>query len=616
MTYRYIFKEGKSLNEPVFVLLHGTGGDEYSLLPLMEMIAPDSAVLSLRGNRIENGMNRFFNRYPDGRIDVADMIEETETLHQFLNDFGKDHGFNERTIIALGYSNGANMIISHFYHSNPVFNGALLFHGMDYRSTDQLPDLKGVSIFAAAGLNDPLVSQQATREMIAKFQASGADVQDYWSTSGHQLTEDEILAAQKWVKSIDDGQNQMKNLLKEINRLARLSRERVLTQKELDMQRELREQYLSIFRGSLKHHLLNMKLIDEKGNDVTPHKVKVIQSNLDKEKDEQLVSKLLNKMKEVEPMNELLGIHHVSMVTSDAKKNVAFYTKVLGMRMVKKTVNQDDVSVYHLFYADQKGSPGTDLTFFEFPGTMATKKGTNSISRVSLRVPSDRSLDFWINRFDELGVTHDEIGTLFGHKVLEFEDFDGTPMRLVSDEKNKGVSGGTPWEKGPIPIEHAIYGLGPVTLTVSRLALIRTFLNNVLHFREVAQEGDLILFEVGEGGHGAQVIVQEDASHSPERPGYGSVHHVAFRVADREALNEWINIMNQTGLPNSGFVDRFYFQSLYVREYNHILFELATDGPGFATDEDEDVLGQRLSLPPFLEGKRAFIEEQLEPLDL
>lgn len=315
-------------------------------------------------------------------------------------------------------------------------------------------------------------------------------------------------------------------------------------------------------------------------------------------------------------MNELLGIHHVSMVTSDAKKNVAFYTKVLGMRMVKKTVNQDDVSVYHLFYADQKGSPGTDLTFFEFPGTMATKKGTNSISRVSLRVPSDRSLDFWINRFDELGVTHDEIGTLFGHKVLEFEDFDGTPMRLVSDEKNKGVSGGTPWEKGPIPIEHAIYGLGPVTLTVSRLALTRTFLNNVLHFREVAQEGDHILFEVGEGGHGAQVIVQEDASHSPERPGYGSVHHVAFRVADREALNEWINIMNQTGLPNSGFVDRFYFQSLYVREYNHILFEFATDGPGFATDEDEDVLGQRLSLPPFLEGKRAFIEEQLEPLDV
>lgn len=361
---------------------------------------------------------------------------------------------------------------------------------------------------------------------------------------------------------------------------------------------------------------MNMKLIDEKGNDVTPHKVKVIQSNLDKEKDEQLVSKLLNNMKEVEPMNELLGIHHVSMVTSDAKKNVAFYTKVLGMRMVKKTVNQDDVSVYHLFYADQKGSPGTDLTFFEFPGTMATKKGTNSISRVSLRVPSDRSLDFWINRFDELGVTHDEIGTLFGHKVLEFEDFDGTPMRLVSDEKNKGVSGGTPWEKGPIPIEHAIYGLGPVTLTVSRLELIRTFLNSVLHFREVAQEGDHILFEVGEGGHGAQVIVQEDASHSPERPGYGSVHHVAFRVADREALNEWINIMNQTGLPNSGFVDRFYFQSLYVREYNHILFEFATDGPGFATDEDEDVLGQRLSLPPFLEGKRAFIEEQLEPLDL
>nr|WP_290443582.1 ring-cleaving dioxygenase [Sporolactobacillus kofuensis] len=314
-------------------------------------------------------------------------------------------------------------------------------------------------------------------------------------------------------------------------------------------------------------------------------------------------------------MNQLFGLHHVSLVTSNAKKNAQFYMNVLGMRMVKKTVNQDDVSVYHLFYADQKGSPGTDLTFFEFPGTMATVKGTNSISRVSLRVPSDQSLTYWINRFDTLNVPHKQVSKLFGHNVLEFEDFDGTPLRFVSDEKNKGVSGGIPWKNGPIPLEHAIYGLGPVSITVSRLALIRSFLIDVLTFREIAEEEDQILFEVGEGGHGAQVIVREDTTHSPERPGYGSVHHVAFRVADRDALNEWIKRMNQTGLPNSGFVDRFYFQSLYVREFNHILFEFATDGPGFATDENEDVLGERLSLPPFLEGQRAFIEQQLEPLN-
>lgn len=308
-------------------------------------------------------------------------------------------------------------------------------------------------------------------------------------------------------------------------------------------------------------------------------------------------------------MNQLFGLHHISMVTSNAKKNVAFYTKVLGMRLVKKTVNQDDISVYHLFYADQKGSPGTDLTFFEFPGTQPARRGTNSISRVSLRVPSDRSLDFWTRRFDELHVVHQEITMLFGHKTLEFEDFDGAPLRFVSDEKNKGVFGGTPWANGPIPVEHAIYGLGTVTLTVSRLELIRTFLKNVLQFREVARAGEDTLFEVGEGGHGAQLIVWEDTSHSPEVPGYGSVHHLALHVADRQDLDEWISIIRSTGLPNSGFVDRFYFQSLYVREFNNILFE-------FTTDEDESVLGQALSLPPFLEGKRAWIEAQLDPLDV
>nr|WP_283163341.1 ring-cleaving dioxygenase [Sporolactobacillus mangiferae] len=308
-------------------------------------------------------------------------------------------------------------------------------------------------------------------------------------------------------------------------------------------------------------------------------------------------------------------MHHISMVTSDAKKNIAFYTQVLGMRLVKKTVNQDDLSVYHFYYADTKGTPGTTLTFFDFPNTSATRKGTNSISRVSLRVPSDQSLEFWSHRFVELDVTHHEITSLFGHKVLEFEDFDGTPLRLVSDEKDKGVAGGIPWTGGTVPVEHAILGLGPVTLTVSRPELVRAFLEKVLHLRETARENDKILFETGEGGHGAQVILQEDSVHAPELPGYGSVHHLAFRVVDRTALDEWIRVIEQTGLPNSGAVDRFYFQSLYVREYNGILFEFATDGPGFATDEDEDKLGERLALPSFLEGRRALIEKQLKPLD-
>lgn len=616
MTYHYIFREGKTMLAPVLVLFHSTGGDEYSLLPLAEAIAPEAAVLSLRGNRIENGMNRFFNRYPDGRIDLMDLTEESDRLYQFLADFAAEHEFDKRPVVAIGYSNGANMIVSHFHHANPIFNGAILFHGTDYRLLDSFHDLRGVSIFVAAGSNDPLVPKKSAEQMIAGFEKSGAAVQAYWTHSGHQLAESEAQASAKWFQSFAGGSFTMKKLLKEINHLARTAKERPLTAQELEKRAGLRQQYLNVFRGTFKQNLMNVTVIDEKGNDVTPHKAKVIQENLKKERDRKVKHALLSGLKEGKPMNQLLGLHHISMVTSNAQKNVAFYTNVLGMRLVKKTVNQDDISVYHLFYADQKGSPGTDLTFFEFPGTQPTRKGTNSISRVSLRVPTDRSLDFWARRFDTLHVAHQGITTLFGHRALEFEDFDGTPLRLVSDEKNVGVPGGIPWATGPVPVEHAIYGLGTVTLTVSRLELIRAFLQDVLHFREVAHEGENTLFEVGEGGHGAQLIVREDTSHSPEVPGYGSVHHLALRVADREALDEWISIIRETGLPNSGFVDRFYFKSLYVREFNNILFEFATDGPGFATDEDESVLGQTLSLPPFLEGKRALIEEQLAPFDI
>ncbi len=616
MSFRYVFNESETVLAPVLVLFHSTGGDEYSLLSLAESIAPDAAVLSLRGNRKENGMNRFFNRFSEGGIDLDDLKSETEHIHRFLAKFGLKHGFTHRKVIGVGYSNGANMIVSLLHHEKPVFNGAILFHGTDYRSADIYDDLEGLSVFVAAGFDDPLISQASVKQMILNLNNAHAEVQEKWSSAGHQLTEVEVDASRKWYQSFVSGDQEMKGLLKEINRLARVAKIRPLNSEERETQGKLRKRYLDIFRGTFRQNLLNVKLIDEKGNDVTPNKVKVIQAQSDQMRDERKLNVLKNRMKEAEIMNQLLGIHHISIVTSNAKTNFSFYTKVLGMRLVKKTVNQDDVSVYHLFYADQKGSPGTDLTFFEFPGTRPTQKGTNSISRVSLRVPSDKSLDYWNRRFDEFKVSHHEISTLFGHKMLEFEDFDGTPLRLISDEKDKGVAGGIPWENGPVPIEYAIRGLGSVTLTVSRLGMIRSFLKDVLHFREVAREEENILFEVGEGGHGAQIIVREDQQHMDEVPGFGSVHHLALRVADQDALNEWIKVINQTGLPNSGFVDRFYFKSLYVREFNHILFEFATDGPGFTSDEDESALGSTLSLPPFLEGRREFIENQLEPLDL
>ncbi|MFC5772400.1 ring-cleaving dioxygenase [Ectobacillus antri] len=319
---------------------------------------------------------------------------------------------------------------------------------------------------------------------------------------------------------------------------------------------------------------------------------------------------------------EFKGIHHVSALTAKAPENFAFYTKVMGLRLVKKTVNQDDPSVYHLFYGDEKGNPGTELTFFEIPMLGNMYEGTNSISGVSLRVPSDEALVYWKKRFAEFGVTHEEIKERAGRKTLAFKDFEGQRLLLVSDENNTGVPGGVAWEKSPVPAEYGIVGLGPVILTVRDAAATAGLLTEVMGFRKkgaypsfAAGQPDILVFETGEGGTGAEVHVEERNDLPVERPGRGSVHHVAFRVADEEELRQWIRRIGQANYPNSGFVNRFYFYSLYFREPNGILFELATDGPGFDTDEDIHSLGESLALPPFLEPKRAQIESWLKPLD-
>lgn len=316
------------------------------------------------------------------------------------------------------------------------------------------------------------------------------------------------------------------------------------------------------------------------------------------------------------------GIHHVSAMTSKASQNYEFYTKTLGMRLIKKTVNQDDPSVYHLFYGDEKGNPGTELTFFEIPNLAPNREGVSSISALSLRVPSDASLHYWANRFDELQVTHGEIKERAGRKTLEFRDFENQRFFLVSDEQNEGVKGGSPWKNGPIPLEHAIIGLGPVQLTVRRTESTVRVLTELMGFRlkgqfpaTIENQPDILVFETGEGGTGAEVHIEERSDLPVQRLGRGGVHHVAFRVDDEEELYAWINKVNESRFQNSGFVDRFYFKSLYFREPNGILFELATDGPGFDTDEHIDHLGESLALPPFLEPQREQIEAKLKPLD-
>ncbi|WP_202079063.1 ring-cleaving dioxygenase [Caldalkalibacillus salinus] len=314
-------------------------------------------------------------------------------------------------------------------------------------------------------------------------------------------------------------------------------------------------------------------------------------------------------------MNDLKGIHHVTAITSSAEKNYEFFTYTLGMRLVKKTVNQDDIQTYHLFFADDTGSPGTDMTFFDFPGIPKGVHGTNEISKTSFRVPSDAALEYWVERFDRLEVKHTGIKEQFGRKTLSFVDFDDQQYQLISDELDEGVASGTPWQDGPIPLAYAITGLGPIFVRVANFEYFKEMMEKVLLFKEVAQEGDFHLFEVGEGGNGARVIVEHNVLLPQARQGYGTVHHSAFRIEDREELDQWQKRLEGFNFQTSGYVDRFYFKSLYSRVAPQILFEFATDGPGFMGDEPYETLGEKLALPPFLEPHREAIEQQVRPID-
>ncbi len=314
-------------------------------------------------------------------------------------------------------------------------------------------------------------------------------------------------------------------------------------------------------------------------------------------------------------MNELKGMHHVTAITSSAEKIYNFFTYTLGLRLVKKTVNQDDIQTYHLYFTDDVGSAGTDMTFFDFPGIPKGVHGTNEISKTSFRVPSDAALDYWVKRFDRLEVKHTGIKEQFGKKTLSFVDFDDQQYQLISDENNKGVAAGTPWQKGPIPLEYAITGLGPIFVRVDQFDYFKAMMEQVLLFKEIAQEESFHLFEVGEGGNGAQVIVEKNIVLPRAQQGFGTVHHAAFRVEDRTVLEEWIERMQSFNIPNSGYVERYYFGSLYVNVAPQILFEFATDGPGFMGDEPYETLGEKLSLPPFFEAKREQIEKLVRPID-
>lgn len=315
---------------------------------------------------------------------------------------------------------------------------------------------------------------------------------------------------------------------------------------------------------------------------------------------------------------KLTGLHHLTAVTARASDTFGFYTQTLGMRLVKKTVNQDDVRAYHLFYGDGVASPGSDITFFDWPDVPREQRGSHTITRTGLRVRNAASLAWWATRFAEASVKHGAIVERDGRAVLDFEDFEGQRLALVEDG---GLGDGEPWADSPVPAEHQIRGLGPITMTVTQLAPTDIVLTQVLAMKAVRTYANpesprhtVHVFGMESAGPAAELHVGVRPDMPVARPGAGGVHHVAFRVPNEAQHKAWEVRLRSLGIQTSGIVDRYYFRSIYFREPNGILFELATDGPGFDVDEPLAMLGERLALPPFLESRRADIEAKLKPL--
>jgi glyoxalase family protein len=313
----------------------------------------------------------------------------------------------------------------------------------------------------------------------------------------------------------------------------------------------------------------------------------------------------------------LLGIHHLTAVSARIRDNHHFYTRTLGMRLVKRSVNQDDVSAYHLFYADAKGAPGTDLTFFDWP-VDRERRGTRSIVRTSLRVNGREALEWWSWHLREKAVNSGEIVERDGRLTIDFEDAEGQRLSLV-DDGGEGVA--HPWERSPVPLANQIRGLGPIVLSVPALAPTDRILQQVMMLRPVREyphpenaAHTVHVYEMAEGGAHAELHVAVQPDLSVAQPGAGGVHHVAFRTPDAD-YDAWADRLERMRVANSGKVDRYWFRSLYFREPNGILFEIASDGPGFAVDEPEATLGERIVLAPFLEAHRDEIVRNLKPID-
>jgi glyoxalase family protein len=308
----------------------------------------------------------------------------------------------------------------------------------------------------------------------------------------------------------------------------------------------------------------------------------------------------------------VLGLHHITAISSDPQKTLDFYTKILGLRLIKLTVNYDDPRTYHVYFGDEIGHPGTVLTFFPWPGQPKGREGAGQATRTSFSIPQE-SIRYWQDRLKSQGVSVEAPTQRFDDPVLSFDDHDGQGLELVGSKEVEERIG---WKHGPVPREHAIKGFHSVTLLEEVLERTESVLVDTLGFRQVGEEENRLRYEAGKGVAGTIVDIVSRQNAQRGFVSVGTVHHVAFRAADDEHQKALRQEIVRADLNVTPVIDRNYFHSIYFREHGGVLFEVATDQPGFAIDESPEQLGTRLALPPWLEHSRPEIEKSLPAISL
>lgn len=304
------------------------------------------------------------------------------------------------------------------------------------------------------------------------------------------------------------------------------------------------------------------------------------------------------------------GIHHITVLAGDAQRNADFYVKSLGMRLVKKSVNQDDPGTYHLFYGNANGSPGSGLTFFPWPMARQGKPGLGEAVKVALSVP-EGSINYWAEHFGEEGIDFDGPYDRFGQQAIGFKDPDRLQLELVFDKNSSSLPG---WNKGTVHAEYGIRGFRGTTLRLKETEPTAKVLTTLFGFKETESSGNAIHYTT-EAPIGGSIIIEE-GEEKPSANGRGIVHHVAFRAKDDEEQKAMREKVIDMGLHPSEVIDRHWFHSVYFQSPGGVLFEIATDGPGYDVDEDADKLGEKLILPPWLESRREMIEKRLPDINL